>query len=286
VLEAQSWTTVKETPVEAEFVRYDLNGPVAVITLNRPQSANAQTPQVLKELDDAWSASDADKTVRVVVLRSEGKHFSAGHDMTGGGDPSLGPQRVDGELSVDTYYDWEERGYLHYAKRWRDLVKPSLAAVQGKCIAAGLMLCWPCDLIIAADNAQFSDPVGLMGMPGIEFFAHPWEFGPRRAKQILFTASSITAEDARLCGMVNEVVPLEELNDRTMTLADKIASMDPWAVRLAKRAVNGAVDAMGFSNSISANFDIHHLGHARAIAHTKGTTSIMADLEAMKAAGR
>jgi enoyl-CoA hydratase len=272
--------------VEAEFVRYEVADGVAVITLDRPQAANAQTPQVLRELDGAWGVSDADDDVRVVVLRSEGKHFSAGHDMIGGGDPSLGPQRVEGELTVETYYDWEERGYLHYARRWRDLVKPSIAAVQGRCIAAGLMLCWPCDLIVAADNAEFSDPVGLMGMPGVEFFAHPWEFGPRRAKQILFTASSITAEEGRQCGMVNEVVPLDELRDRTMALAGKIASMDPWAVRLSKRAINGAVDASGFSNSIAANFDIHHLGHARAIAQTKGRTSIMADLAAMKGGGR
>jgi enoyl-CoA hydratase len=270
--------------VDAEFVRYDVDEGVATITLDRPQAANAQTPQVLKDLDAAWSATDADRDVRVVVLRSEGKHFSAGHDMAGGGDPALSPQRTDGALTVDTYYDWEERGYLHYARRWRDLVKPSIAAVQGKCIAAGLMLCWPCDLIIAADNAQFSDPVGLMGMPGIEFFAHPWEFGPRRAKQLLFTASSLSAEQARECGMVNEVVALEELPDRTMTIAKQVAAMDPWAVRLAKRAINGAVDAMGFSNSINANFDIHHLGHARAIAHTNGTTSVMADLARMKAA--
>jgi enoyl-CoA hydratase len=272
--------------VDAEFVRYEVDDGIAVITLDRPQAANAQTPEVLRDLDDAWTASDKDKNVRVIVLRSEGRHFSAGHDMTGGGDPSLGPPRTDGELTVDTYYDWEDRGYLHFARRWRDMVKPSVAAVQGKCIAAGLMLCWPCDLIIASDNAQFSDPVGLMGMPGIEFFAHPWEFGPRRAKQILFTASSITAEEARQCGMVNEVVALDELYQRTMDVAAKIASMDPWAVRLAKRAINGAVDSMGFSNSIAANFDIHHLGHARAIARTKGTTSVMADLAAMKQAGR
>jgi enoyl-CoA hydratase len=269
--------------LDAEFVRYEVNDGIAVITLNRPEAANAQSPQVLRELDEAWTASDLDSEVRVVVLRSEGKHFSAGHDMAGGGDPALSPQRVDGALTVDTYFDWEERGYLHYARRWRALVKPSIAAVQGKCIAAGLMLCWPCDLIVAADNAQFSDPVGLMGMPGIEFFAHPFEFGPRRAKQILFTASSITASEAQQCGMVNEVVAPDELVSFTMAMAAKVASMDPWAVRLAKRAINSAVDLMGFSNSIATNFDIHHLGHARAIAHTNGVTSVMADLAAMKA---
>ena len=229
---------------------------------------------------DARADEDAD--VRVVVFRTEGKHFSAGHDMQGGGDPSLGPRRVDGALTVDTYFDWEERGYLHYAERWRKLVKPSIAAVQGKCIAAGLMLCWPCDLIVASENAQFSDPVGLMGMPGIEFFAHPWEFGPRRAKQILFTASTLSAQDARECGMVNEVVPLENLNSRVMEIARQIARMDPWAVRLAKRSVNAAMDTMGFSHSIQTNFDIHHLGHARAIAKTAGQTSVLADLADMK----
>jgi enoyl-CoA hydratase len=266
----------------AEFVRYEAGEGIGVITLDRPQAANAQNLQVLGELDEAWSASDQDPDVRIVVLRSEGKHFSAGHDMSGRGDPALSPRRVDGELTVDTYYDWEERGYLHYATRWRNLVKPSLASVQGKCIAAGLMLCWPCDLIVAADNAQFSDPVMLMGMPGNEFFAHPWEFGPRRAKQLLFTASSLTAEEAKACGMVNEVVPLEELTSRTMELAARIASMDPWAVRLAKRSVNRAMDTMGFSNSIATNFDVHHLGHARAIAKTRGTTSVLADLSTMK----
>jgi enoyl-CoA hydratase len=268
--------------VTAEFVRYDAEDGIAVIVLDRPQAANAQTPQVLKELDQAWTDADLDPEVRVVVLRTEGKNFSAGHDMQGGGDPSLGPRRVDGALTVDTYFDWEERGYLHYAQRWRNLVKPSIAAVQGKCIAAGLMLCWPCDLIVAAENAQFSDPVGLMGMPGIEFFAHPWEFGARRAKQILFTASTLSALDAKECGMVNEVVALENLNDRVMELAEEVARMDPWAVRLAKRSVNAALDAMGFSQSIQTNFDIHHLGHARAIAQTGGRTSVMADLAAMK----
>jgi len=270
--------------VEAEFVRYQVADGIATITLDRPQAANAQSPQVLRELDAAWGEADADGEARVIVLRSEGKHFSAGHDMSGKGDPSLSPRRIDGELTVDTYYDWEERGYLHYAKRWRDLVKPSIAAVQGKCVAAGLMLCWPCDLIVAANNAQFSDPVVLMGMPGIEFFAHPWEFGPRRAKQLLFTASSLNAHEAMQCGMVNEVVPLAELTERTMALATRVASMDPWAVRLIKRSINGAMDTMGFSNSIAANFDIHHLGHARAIAKTRGVTSVMADLAVMKSA--
>ena len=159
--------------MDAEFVRYSADGGVAVITIDRPQAANAQNPQMLRELDQAWSASDLDPDVGVVVLRSEGKHFSAGHDMQGGGDPARTQESrrgADGRhllrLGRAATCTTPEGGAT-----WSS---PSIAAVQGKCIAAGLMLCWPCDLIVAADNAQFSDPVGLMGMPGVEFFAHPW----------------------------------------------------------------------------------------------------------------
>ena len=164
-----------------------------MITLDRPKAANAQTPGILKDLDDAWRRADEDPEVRVIVLTTTGKHFSAGHDMSGS-DPSangrrLGPTRAeDGSLVAESYYDWETRGYLEYAKRWRDIPKPTIAAVQGKCIAAGLMLCWPCDLIVAADNAQFSDPVALLGIMGVEYHAHTWELGPRKAKEMLFTA--------------------------------------------------------------------------------------------------
>jgi enoyl-CoA hydratase len=249
------------------FVRYDVDDRVAVITLDRPEAANAQTPGVLKDLDDAWRRADEDPEVRVIVLTTTGKHFSAGHDMSGV-DPS-----ADGR-------------YLEYAKRWRDIPKPTIAAVQGKCIAAGLMLCWPCDLIVAADNAQFSDPVALLGIMGVEYHAHTWELGPRKAKEMLFTAGSVTAEEALRSGMVNHVVPLDELRSFTLALAHRVAQTDPWALRLAKRAVNHTLDTMGFSTAIASCFDMHHLGHTRALAATGGKTVVMADLERMKAAGR
>ncbi|MDT5096092.1 MAG: hypothetical protein QOH60_5455 [Mycobacterium sp.] len=273
------------------FVRLENDGPVAVITLDRPNAANAQTAGVLKDLDDAWRRADEDPDVRVIVFKTTGKHFSAGHDMSGK-DPSadgrhLGPRRdADGKLVAEQYYDWETRGYLDYAKRWRDIPKPTIAAVQGKCIAAGLMLCWPCDLIVAADNAQFSDPVALMGIMGVEYHAHTWEFGARKAKEMLFTARAVSAQEALQTGMVNHVVPLEELSDFTMDLAQRIAKTDPWALRMAKRAVNHTLDTMGFSTAIASCFDMHHLGHARALAATGGRTVVLADLDRMKTAGR
>src|SRR5436190_3030079 len=259
-----------------EHVDYEVDEDVGVITLNRPEAANAQSPKVLLELDSAWQAADEDTTVRVIVFKSNGKHFSAGHDLAGGGEG------LKGDLGTpEGHYDWETRGYLHYAKVWRDIPKPSIAAVQGKCIAAGLMLCWPCDLIVAADNAEFSDPVLFMGINGVEYHAHTWEFGPRKAKELLFTGSSITATQAEQLGMVNKVVPLDELVPATMELAHRIAKVDPFALRMAKRAVNHTLDVQGFSTAIESCFDMHHFGHTRARVITGGMPAL-AGLAGMK----
>ena len=267
-----------------DHVRYEVVDHIAVITLDRPTAANAQSTVVLRELDEAWSAADRDHDVAVIVLCSTGKNFSAGHDMTEPVDGGFTTEA--GTISSDRYYDWEYRGYLNYAKRWREVPKPSIAAVQGKCIAAGLMLCWPCDLIVAADDALFSDPVLLLGIPGVEFQAHAWEFGPRKAKELLFTGDPFTAAEALHCGMVNRVVPRAELQNATLDLARRIARQNSWALQLAKRSVNRAMDEMGFSNAIESCFDIHHLGHGHATTVNEGRATVLVDLEAMKRAGK
>ena len=267
--------------MELTQVVYEVVDAVAVLTLNRPEAANAQSHKVLEELDQAWQAADRDPSVKVIVFKSNGKHFSAGHDMSGSGRSSSAPV----EYTADGLYDWETRHYLHYAKAWRAVPKPSIAAVQGKCIAGGLMLCWPCDLIVAADNAQFSDPVLAMGICGVELHAHTWELGPRKAKEMLFTGDAITAQDALQLGMVNKVVPLDELVSATMALAQRIARNDAFALRMAKRAVNQTLDIQGYTNSIDAIFDMHHVGHARAALVTGGYPSLAA-LHAMKNKGK
>jgi enoyl-CoA hydratase len=189
---------------------------------------------------------------------------------TGGWSPHSTPIRA----SPKGHYDGETRGYLRYAKAWRDVPKPSIAAVQGTCIAAGLMLCWPCELIVAADNAELVDPVLFMGRYGIEYHAHTWELGPRRAKEMLFTDGPVTAQQAERFGMVNHVVPLEELVPATKALARRIAPADPFALRMAKRAVNHTLGLQGFGAAIDACFDMHHFGHARARVMTSGDPSL------------
>ncbi|MFF0224090.1 enoyl-CoA hydratase [Streptomyces sp. NPDC004629] len=240
-------------------ILYEAEDGVAVITLNRPEAANAQTMALLDDLDAAWTRADRDEEVRVVVLRANGRHFSAGHDLK---DRWPGP----GEITLEWIYDAETRRYLEYALKWRNVPKPTIAAVQGKCIAAGLMLCWPCDLIVAAENAEFSDPVVHMGIGGVEYHGHTWELGPRKAKEILFTGRPLTAREAEQTGMVNKVVPLGELDDCARELAARIARMPAFGLRQAKRAVNQTLDVQGFYAALQSVFDVHQTGHGHALS--------------------
>lgn len=242
------------------YIRYEVADKIATITLDRPEVANAQNPALLDELDAAWSAAATDNEVVVIVLRAEGRHFSAGHDLDGGFGAASG------KIALETIYAAEGRRYLEYSLRWRNTPKPSIAAVQGRCIAGGLLLCWPCDLIVAAEDALFSDPVVLMGIGGVEYHGHTWELGARKAKEILFTGRPLTAEEAERTGMVNLVVPRDELNARTMELASRIATMPPFGLRQAKRAVNQTLDVQGFYAAIQSVFDVHQTGHGNALS--------------------
>ncbi|MEE2032903.1 enoyl-CoA hydratase [Rhodococcus chondri] len=241
------------------YILYDVSDRIATITLNRPEAANAQNAALLEELDAAWMRAADDPDVSVIVLRAEGKHFSAGHDLNG-----TGP--VPDKITLEMIYTAESRRYLEFSMRWRNIPKPTIAAVQGRCIAGGLLLCWPCDLIVASDDASFSDPVVMMGIGGVEYHGHTWELGPRKAKEILFTGRAVTAEEAEKTGMVNKVVPRAELDAQTRALAEQIAQMPPFGLRQAKRAVNQTLDIQGFYAAIQSVFDVHQTGHGNALS--------------------
>jgi enoyl-CoA hydratase/carnithine racemase len=256
------------------YILYEVADRIATLTLNRPEAANAQNMELLDELDAAWMRAAADDEVRVIVLRAEGKHFSAGHDLSGG---SPAPTA----MTLEWIYSVESRRYLDYSLRWRNVPKPSIASVQGRCIAGGLLLCWPCDLIVAAEDALFSDPVVVMGIGGVEYHGHTWELGARKAKEILFTGRPVTADEAERVGMVNKVVPREELDAQTRALAETIAAMPPFGLRQAKRAVNQTLDVQGFYAAIQSVFDIHQTGHGNALSVTG--YPVLARLDEMKA---
>ena len=251
-------------------VLYRQDGAIAVITMNRPQYRNAQNSAMTYALDQSFYRAAADDEVKVVILAGAGKHFSAGHDIgTPGRDIDQSFERKAGlwwdhvgKQGEENRYARESEVYLGMCRRWRELPKPTIAMVQGACIAGALMLAWCCDLIVASDDAFFSDPVVKMGIPGVEYFAHPFVMGPRAAKEFLFTGDRVPADRALQLGMVNHVVPRDQLESETLALAGRIAQMPRLGLALAKKAVNQVEDIMGLQTGMDSVFGLHHLAHA------------------------
>jgi enoyl-CoA hydratase/carnithine racemase len=276
-------------PGNQEPVRYEQRGPVALVTLNRPRYRNAQNSAMTYALDAAFARAVNDDGVAVIVLAGAGDHFCAGHDIgSPGRDAHLSFDRTAvlwwdhvGRAGADARYAREMEVYLGMCRRWREIPKPTIAMVQGACIAGGLMLAWVCDLIVAAEDAFFADPVLRMGIPGVEYFAHPWVLGPRLAREVLFTGERFTAERAYQAGMVNRVVPREELAAAAFGLAGQIAAMPPFGLALAKRAVNQCEDLMGQRAGMDAVFGLHHLAHAHN-AEVGGDSLAGMDARAMR----
>jgi enoyl-CoA hydratase len=254
----------------SDEVLYRVDGPVAVVTMNRPRYRNAQNSAMTYALDDAFYRAVEDDAVKVIVLGGAGDHFSAGHDI---GTPERDvdvsyPRKATlwwdhvGKPGAESRYARESEVYLGMCRRWREIPKPTVAMVQGACVAGGLMLAWCCDLVIAAEDAFFADPVVRMGIPGVEYFAHPWVMGPRFAKEFLFLGERVPAARALELGMVNRVVPRAELEQSTMDLAGRIARMPRLGLALTKRAVNQAEDLMGLHAGMDSVFGLHHIAHA------------------------
>ena len=276
----------------ADEVLYDVRDRVAVITLNRPEYANAQNSAMTYALDAAFGRAVNDDRVAVLVLAGAGGHFCGGHDIGTPGrdaDQSFDRQAVlwwdhVGKAGADARYAREMEVYLGMCRRWREIPKPVIAMVHGACIAGGLMLAWVCDLIVAADDAFFADPVVRMGIPGVEYFAHPWMLGPRLAKEVLFTGGRFGAERAYQAGMVSRVVPRASLEAVTFELAGQVAEMPAFGLALAKRAVNQCEDLMGMRPGMDAVFGLHHLAHAHN-AEVSGDYLAGLDARGMKASG-
>jgi enoyl-CoA hydratase len=257
------------------FVLYEAldDGQIVRIMLNRPEARNAQNRGMLVELNDAFLRAEADDDVRVVILGGMGPLFSAGHDMgskvsmeelTPG--PGQHPTRTlngGARQGAESLMLQEWHYYFENTRRWRNLRKITIGQAHGDVYAAGLMLLWACDLIVCADDTHFADVVGTrLGMCGVEYFAHPWELGPRKAKELLLTGDSIDAHEAHALGMASKVFPADELGERTLEFARRIARLPTMSALLIKEAVNQTVDNMGFYNALNACFTLHELNHS------------------------
>ena len=259
----------------AKYITYETldEGRIARITLNRVQARNAQSRGLLVELGDAFLEAEADDQVRVVILAGAGPMFSSGHDLgskesvaerTPGPDfhPTYG---INGgtRLGTENRMLQEWHYFFENTLRWRNLRKVTIAQVHGNVYAAGLMLMWCCDLIVAAEGTRFADVVGTrLGMCGLEYFAHPWEFGPRKAKELLLTGDALEVDEAHSLGMVSKVFPAEQLADLTLEFAQRISSLPSMTSLMIKESVNQSVDNMGFYNSLQACFTLHQLNHS------------------------
>jgi len=238
-----------------ETIRSEVEGAVATITLARPEAANAQSSQMIEELDAAFDAADADDAVRVVVLAADGKHFSAGHDLkeilAGTEEWAAMRSTPEGKLRHEQVMYWDKLVKI------RDFRKPTIAAVQGTCAAAGLMLACMCDLIVAADDARFSNPVARMSGVGVELLVEPWELGARKAKEFMLCATTLSAAEAERYGLVNRVVPRDALAAEARALADQVALVPPVTAEAIKASVNHMLDSAGQRESWRFHFVIH-----------------------------
>jgi len=276
-----------ETPV-----RYDTEGAIAWVTMNRPQFNNAQNSQMTYALDDAFRRAVDDDTIRVIILAGEGKHFSAGHDIgTPGRDVHVPFERLllfpdhTNKPAAEFLYTREHEVYLGMCRRWREIPKPTIAMIQGACVAGGLMLAWVCDLIVASDDAFFQDPVNRMGIPGVEYFAHGFELPPRIAKEFILLGERMSAQRAYEFGMVNKIASRDDLRETVRQMAQKLAAQPALGNWLTKQALNHVEDLRGKRTAMDAHYHMHHFAHAQNDL-TSGNSLGGLDAKSMAAANK
>ena len=232
-------------------VRYEQAGRVARLILDRPAYRNAQSRVLIEELDDAYARAANDDSVGVIVLLGEGDHFSAGHDLGTPEELADRKERPAQEGLRGRYKrSWDMN--IDPTLRWRNIPKPTVAAIQGYCIFAGWLIASASDVIFAADDAMFLPT-------NFQYFSVPWDINPRKAKAILFESRFIDAEEAAELGFVWQVVPRARLESVAMEYAARVAENDPFQLRMIKLAINQVQETQGFTSHIQGAHALHML---------------------------
>lgn len=249
--------------MELHDVLYEVDGGVARVTLNRPRYRNAQSYRLLDELDIALDRAMADIAVKCVIVTGAGEHFSSGHDL---GTPESVEDRKAREIpesGIAFYNNFRKYNY-DLTLKWRNLPKPTIAMVRGYCIYGGWMIASAMDLVFASEESLF-----LAGL--VEYFSIPWDLGPRKTKELLFESRFLTAAEAHEMGFVNRVYTAEDLERETVAYARRVAENGHVPLRLAKLAVNKAMDMQGYTNFVEAAFaDYLVQASQRGVARTEG----------------
>jgi enoyl-CoA hydratase len=232
----------------AELVTYATDGRVGIITLNRPDKLNAISVELKKRLVERFHEADRDPATSVVVLRAEGRSFSAGYDI------SPNPARAEKKGNALAWHESLSDDVALEITPW-DMRKPVVAAVQGHCLGGGCELVMMCDITIAADDAMFGEPEIRFSNVGPALIM-PFVIGQKRARELLYLGDMIDAPTALAWGMVNRVVPRAELETAAMKFARRMALISPEALMGTKLALSRGADAAGFRNAIRAGLDI------------------------------
>lgn len=227
------------------------DGAVLHLVLDRPEKRNALTTEMLSAVRRTFSDAEDNDEVHVVVLRASGPDFCAGFDLS----------QVRSEEKPEDRFVREERELYNTALSIRNFAKPTIAAIQGGCIAGGLLLSQACDLIVASEEAYFYNPLLRMGGAGLELLMEPWDVGFRQAKRYLFTGERIPADLALRLGMITDLASRDALMSATVELARKVAAMPPMTLRLLKKSILHAQDVMGMRAAFEYHFVLHQFAH-------------------------
>ncbi len=235
----------------SDLVRYQTDGKVGIITVNRPEKLNAISPALMHAWWDRFREADRDPAVSVVVLRSEGRSFCVGFDISGA--PPADGHRAYGDDALSKHAMLAE-GLDFMLTPWY-MAKPVIASVQGHAVGGGCEIAMFCDITIAADDAVFGEPEIRFSDPG-PGLVMPWIIGYKRARELAYFGDLIDAEAALRMGMVNRVVPTAELREATLAYARRMALIAPEALAAAKLGINRGADAAGFRSAMMAGLDV------------------------------
>jgi len=230
----------------AEVVLYERRGQAAWVTLNRPDKLNAISGEVVTRLRECWKQAIEDDKVKVVVLTGAGRAFSAGYDISEEVEQNI--------VGAESWHDVLAQDVALTMELW-ELPKPTIAAVKGWCLAGACELAMACDLVVAADDAQFGEPEIRYGSGPVTLLM-PFVLGQKKTNELLFTGDAISATEAERLGLVNAVVAVDALEDAVNALVAKIAPTPLPVLRLTKLALVRAQEAMGLRAAVAANLDI------------------------------
>lgn len=236
-------------------IRVEYIGRVARLSHDRPEARNAESTNLLDELDRALDEAVKDPDIGAIILAGTGDHFSAGHDLKEA-------MRDRAHYTVEQRWEYEAKRYFDYTLKIFDAPKPTIAQIQGACMGGAFMVANMCDMVVASNDAYFVDPVvRSLAAASVEVLIHPYVMGLRRAKEFLFTGEKMDAAEAHRIGLINRLVERADLEREALALATKVADVPPFAAMVTKRSLNRTLDLQGFRTALSAHFETHQITH-------------------------